>query len=76
MKDIKKMNTRELLAIYRRTKQHLSYGEMFEDEYIEEVEKEISLMKKELKTRENIPNKIEAKLIRQENGKKNRHKKR
>ena len=69
MKDLKKMNTRELLAIYRRTKQHLSYGDMFEEEYIEEVEKEISTMKRELKTREHIPNKAEAKKIRQEKAK-------
>jgi len=70
MKDIKKMNTRELLATYRRTKQHLSYGDMFEDEYIEEIEKEIVSMKRELKTREHVPNKLEAKKIRQEKAKK------
>lgn len=70
MKDIKKMNTRELLATYRRTKQHLSYGDMFEDEYIEEIEKDVSLMKSELKTRENIPTKAEAKRIRQEKARK------
>lgn len=70
MKDIKKMNTRELLALYRRTKQHLSYGDMFEEEYIEEVEKEISAMKKELNTREHIPNKAEARKIRQDKAKK------
>ena len=66
MKDIKKMNTRELLSLYRRTNQHLSYGDMFEEEYIEEVKKEVSEMKKELKNREHIPNKAEAKIIRQE----------
>lgn len=70
MKSFDKMNTRELLALYRRTKQHLSFGDMFEDEYIEEIEKEISAMKKELKTREHIPNKAEAKKIRQEKAKK------
>ena len=70
MKDIKKMNTRELLSLYRRTKQHLSYGDMFEEEYIEEVEKEISAMKKELNTREHIPNKAEARKIRQDKAKK------
>ena len=70
MKDIKKMNTRELLALYRKTKQHLSYGDMFEEEYIEEIEKEIYAMKGELKTRENIPNKAEARKIRQDKAKK------
>lgn len=70
MKDFKKMNTRELLSLYRRTNQHLSYGDMFEEEHIEEVKKEVSEMKGELKTREHIPNKAEAKIIRQEKARK------
>ena len=69
MKSFDKMNTRELLALYRRTKQHLSFSDMYEEEHIEEIEKEIAAMKKELNTREHIPNKAEAKKIRQEKAK-------
>ena len=72
MKDITKMGTRELLALYRRTKNDLSYSDMFEEEYIEELEMEVSAMKRELNTREHIPNKIEAKKIRQEKAKRKR----
>ena len=69
MKSFDEMNTRELLALYRRTRNDLSYSDMYEEEHIEEVEKEITAMKKELNTREHIPNKAEAKKIRQEKAK-------
>ena len=67
--EYKKMNTRHLLDKYRFTKLNLSFSDMYEEEYIEEIEKEIAAMKKELNTREHIPNKAEAKKIRQEKAK-------
>ena len=45
MKSFDKMNTRELLALYRRTRNDLSYSDMYEEEHIEEIEKEIAAMK-------------------------------
>ena len=69
MKSFNEMNTRELLALYRRTRNDLSYSDMYEEEHIEEMEQEVAAMKRELNTREHIPNKAEAKKIRQEKAK-------
>ena len=67
-----KMNTRQLLAEYRGMRFNYTNYDMYEEEYIDNIEEELKIIKTELDTREHIPNKEEAKKIRQENAKKGR----
>ena len=66
MDKYEEMNTRELLALYRRTKSYLSYSDVYEEEQSKEIEEDIFAMKGVLNKREHIPTKAEAKKIRQE----------
>ena len=62
--EFKNMNTRQLLAQYRECRFEFN-SDLYDEEYIEIHEQEMTEMKAELDTREHIPNKIEAKKIRQ-----------
>ncbi len=79
IEDIKKMHTRQLLSEYRQyrflTLSHNDHLYGTEDEYYKELAEleEIRFnIKKELDTREHVPNKIETKKIRQLAAKKNK----
>lgn len=75
--DIKKLSTKRLLEVYRNERFLYSFYSPYEsyDSYEEEEEaqeKFVEELKKELDTREHVPNKIEAKKVRQLAAKKNK----
>lgn len=64
------MGTRQLLAKYRSIRFNYCNWDMYEPEDVSHAEKELEIIKKILDKREHIPNKQEAKKIRQEKAKK------
>ena len=70
--NIKKIHTKRLLQIYRQLAINPEYGG-YDWECNEFLDTDrIKMVKKELDTREHVPNKIEAKKLRQEAAKKHK----
>jgi hypothetical protein len=70
--EYEKMYTKQLLARYRSIRFNYCNWDMYEPEEISQTEMELDIIKTILDTREHVPNKQEAKKIRQENAKKKR----
>ena len=70
MYDLTKLHTRQLLKLYKRIRFSYLYDYCYEfnwrDLIDEEKQETLSLLQEELATREHVPNKKEAKMIRKE----------
>lgn len=70
--EYKKLYTKQLLKLYRQLRARILGFDYWEDDenVLEELTEQIREVKNELDTREHVPNKVEARKIRQEKAKK------